>query len=72
MGDAYLSTCAEVLVITSVQRVLPALVNSELQREQRVLAPRHVGVYVDLVQRLGQVGEALATDRSQVHLGQTD
>lgn len=68
---AHLAAGAQVLVVAGVQRVLAALVGAELQREQRVLAPRHVGVHVDLVQRLRQVREALAPDRAQVHLGIT-
>lgn len=64
----YLSRCAEILVVAGVQRVLATFVSTELQREERVLAPGHVGVHVDLVQALRKVREPLATDRSQVNL----
>lgn len=57
---SHLPSSAEIFVVAGVQRVLAALVSAELQREQRVLTPGHVGVHVDLVQRLGQVREALA------------
>lgn len=66
--SAHLPGRAEVLVIAGVEGVLAALVRAELQREQRVLAPRHVGVHVDLVQGLGQVSEPLTADGTQVHL----
>lgn len=59
---------AEIFIVAGVQRVLAALVRAELEREERVLAPGHVGVHVDLVQALRQVREALAPDRAQVHL----
>lgn len=59
---SHLATSAQILVIASMKRVLPALISSELQSKEGVFTPRHVGVHVDLVQGLREVGEALAAD----------
>ena len=62
----------QVQVVARVQRVV---VVAELQREERVLAPGDVGVHVDFVLLLGEVGEALPADAVQVDLrsgGQVD
>lgn len=52
-----------------MDRVLPGLVVPELQREEGVFAPGNIGVHVDLVEILRQMGEPLPAHRSQVHLG---
>lgn len=51
---------AEVLVVACVQSVFARLVHTELQREQRVFAPRDVRIHMNLVQVLRQVSEPLA------------
>lgn len=68
VGRPALNPAVHLLVVARVQRIAAVLVGTELQREQRVLAPRNVGVDVDLVLRVGQMGEALATDGAQINL----
>lgn len=51
-----------------MQRIPTALVRTELERKQRILAPRNVRIHMYLVLQLGQMREALATHRAQVHL----
>lgn len=60
-----LAVHTQVFVVGGVDGVLAV---TELQREERVLPPRHVGVHLDLCARLVQVGVPLAPQRSQVHL----
>lgn len=57
-----------VLVVARVKRIATTLIGTELEREQSVLAPRNVGVHVDLVLRLGQVRESFAADGPKVDL----
>ena len=58
----------EIHVVTRVDRVL-VLKLSELQGEQRVLAPGHVLLHLDLGLLLGQPGEPLPADAPEVDLG---
>lgn len=55
----------EVLVVAGVNGVFMV---SELEGEERVLAPRHVGVDLDLGAFLVQVGVPLATQGPEVDL----
>lgn len=64
VGAAWLqlAVAVQVLVVACVQCVTAALLRAELQREQRVFAPRNIGVHMDLVLAVGQVRESLPTD----------
>lgn len=64
LGDE-LPVQAEVHVVAGVDGVF---VVSELEGEQRVLAPRHVGVHLDLGAFLVQVGVPLAAQGAEVDL----
>lgn len=64
LGDQ-LPVQAEVHVVAGVDGVF---VVSELEGEQRVLAPRHVGVHLDLGAFLVQVGVPLAAQGAEVDL----
>lgn len=48
--------------------ILSGLILPKLESKEGVLSPRDVGVYMDLVEILAQMGEPLASNRSQVHL----
>lgn len=64
LGDE-LPVQAEVLVVAGMNGVF---VVSELEGEQRVLAPRHVSVHLDLGALLVQVGVPLAAQGAEVDL----
>lgn len=51
-----------------MQSIATALLGTELQRKERILAPRNIGVHMDLVLRLRQMGESLASNGAQIHL----
>lgn len=51
-----------------MKRIATTLVGTELQREQRVLAPRNVGVDMDFILRLGQMSEAFAAHWPEIDL----
>lgn len=51
-----------------MQGIAAALLGTELQSEEGVLAPGNVGIHMDLVLRLGEMGEPLPANRAEVHL----
>lgn len=56
------------LIIARVQRIATALLGTELQGEESILAPRYVGIHMNLVLRLGEMRKSLASNRTQIHL----
>ena len=58
----------QIHVVAGVDGVLVLLL-AELEGEQRVLAPRHILLHLDLGLLLGQPGEPLPADAAQVDLG---
>ena len=58
----------QIHVVAGVDGVLVLLL-AELEGEQRVLAPGHVLLHLDLGLLLGQPGEPLPADTAQVDLG---
>lgn len=51
-----------------MQRIATTFIGTELQREQRVLAPRDIGVHMDFVLRFWQMGESFAADWPEIYL----
>jgi len=56
------------LVVARVQGITTALLGTELQRKERILAPRNVGIHMDLILRLREMSEPLASNGTQIHL----
>ena len=61
------SVARQVAVVGRVDGVV-ARFFAELERKERRRPPRDVGVHMDLVTGVAQMGETTATHRSQVHL----
>jgi hypothetical protein len=66
--EAVLTSQRQILVVASVDGVLPGLVVSELESEESVLAPRDIRVHVNLVEIFRKMSESLPAHRPQVHL----
>lgn len=64
----FLTSKGKVFVVACVECVFSRLVRVEFQGEQGVLAPRDVGVHVDLVQVFRKVGEPLSAHGPEVYL----
>lgn len=63
------------LVVARVQGIASALLGTELEGEKRILAPRNVGIHMDLILRLREMRESLASNGTQINLrpgGQVD
>lgn len=58
----------QIFVIARVQRVLAALFDAELECEERVFAPWDVGVDVDFVEALREMGKTFTANRTKIDL----
>lgn len=68
IGESQGKLIIYLLVVACVQCVSSLFIGAELQCEERIFAPRNVGVDMDFVLRFRQMREPFASNGAQVYL----